>query len=101
MGKIATAIIARCRNDVYYSFVDLKKSVADKLDKFNHEPFQKREGSRYEVLLEERGYLRPLPDAPYEIAEWVYGRAVNLDFHVVYKKNRYSCPYQYAKKRWI
>ena len=29
----------------------------------------------------------------------VYGRAVNLDFHVVYKKNRYSCPYQYAKKK--
>ena len=99
VGKIATAIIARCRNDVYYSFSDLKKGVANKLYKFNHEPFQKREGSRYEILLEEREYLRPLPDTPYEIAEWVYGRTVNLDFHVVYKKNRYSCPYQYAKKK--
>ena len=84
---------------MYYSFSDLKKSIANKLYKFNHEPFQKREGSRYEILLEEREYLRPLPDAPYEIAEWVYGRTVNLDFHVVYKKNRYSCPYQYAKKK--
>jgi len=84
---------------VYYSFSDLKKGVANKLYKFNHEPFQKREGSRYEILLEEREYLRPLPDTPYEIAEWVYGRTVNLDFHVVYKKNRYSCPYQYAKKK--
>lgn len=99
VGKIATAIIARCRNETYYSFVELKKGVADKLYKFNHEAFQKREGSRYEVLQEERDYLRPLPDVPYEIAEWVYGRAVNLDFHVVYKKNRYSCPYQYAKKK--
>lgn len=99
VGKIATAIIARCRNDVYYSFADLKKSVSDKLYKFNHEPFQKREGSRYEALLEEREFLRPVPDTPYEVAEWVYGRAVNLDFHVVYKKNRYSCPYQYAKKK--
>ena len=99
VGKIATAIIARCRNDVYYSFADLKKGVSDKLHKFNHEPFQKREGSRYEVLLEEREFLRPVPDTPYEISEWVYGRAVNLDFHVVYKKNRYSCPYQYAKKK--
>ena len=34
VGKIATAIIARCRNDVYYSFAELKKSIADKLDKF-------------------------------------------------------------------
>ena len=99
VGKIATAIIARCRNDVYYSFSELKKGVVDKLYKFNHEAFQKREGSRYEVLQEEREFLRPLPDVPYEIAEWVYGRAVNLDFHVVYKKNRYSCPYQYAKKK--
>lgn len=99
VGKIATAIIARCRNDVYYSFAELKRSVAEKLLQFNRTPFQKREGSRYEVFLEEKEFLKPLPDIPYEIAEWVYGRAVNLDFHVVYKKNRYSCPYQYAKKK--
>lgn len=99
VGKIATAIIARCRNDIYYSFADLKRGVSKKLDKFNHDAFQKREGSRYKVLLEEREFLRPLPDVPYVIAEWVYGRAVNLDFHVVYKKNRYSCPYQFAKKK--
>ena len=54
VGKIATAIIARCRNETYYSFVELKKGVADKLYTFNHEAFQKREGSRYEVLQEER-----------------------------------------------
>lgn len=99
VGKIATAIIARCRNDIYYSFAELKRSVAAKLDKFNREPFQKRDGSRYEVLQEERAFLRPLPDAPYEISEWVYDRSVNLDFHVVYRKNRYSCPYQYARKK--
>lgn len=99
VGKIATAIIARCRNDVYYSLADLKKGVLEKLERFNHEPFQKREGSRYEAFLEEREFLHPLPDIPYEISEWVYGRTVNLDFHVVYKKNRYSCPYQYARKK--
>jgi hypothetical protein len=99
VGKIATAIIARCRNETYYSFAELKKDVAAKLYRFNHEPFQKREGSRYEVLQEEKEYLRPVPDVPYEVAEWVYGRTVNLDFHVVYKKNRYSCPYQYARKK--
>jgi len=43
--------------------------------------------------------LNPLPDVPFEISEWVYNRAVNLDFHVVYKKNRYSCPYQYVGKK--
>lgn len=99
VGKIATAIIARCRNDVFTSFEALKKGVSEKLYTFNHEAFQKREGSRYEVLQEELQYMRSLPDIPYEISEWVYGRTVNIDFHVVYKKNRYSCPYQYAKKK--
>ena len=58
--------------------------MAEKLRMYNHEPFQKRDGSRYEVWQEEKAYLRPLPDVPYEIAEWIYGRAVNLDFHVVF-----------------
>ena len=101
VGKIATAIIARCRNETYYSFAELKKGVSDKLYKFNHEAFQKREGSRYDVVQEERDYLRPLPDVPYEIAEWVYGRAVNLDFHVVYKKNGIHARISTQRRRLI
>lgn len=48
-GKIATAIIARCRNYTFYRFADLKNTVAETLKDFNHETFQKRKGSRYEV----------------------------------------------------
>lgn len=99
VGKIATAIIAKCRNYTFTSFETLKAKVAEKLREFNQTPFQKREGSRYECFQDELRYLRPLPSLPYEIAEWVYDRTVNIDFHVVYKKNRYSCPYQYAKKK--
>ena len=99
VGKIATAIIARCRNDEFYSFGQLKRAVASKLEQFNREPFQKRDGSRLEVLQEELTHMRPLPSLPYEISSWVYGRSVNLDFHVVYNKNRYSCPYQYSGKK--
>ena len=98
VGKVATAIIAKLRNDVFYSFEDLKAAVAKKLYEFNHENFQKREGSRYDAFLDEKEYLHALPEIPYEIATWVYGRAVNLDFHVVFEKNRQSCPYQYARK---
>lgn len=98
VGKVATAIIAKLRNEVFYSFEDLKAAVAKKLYEFNHENFQKREGSRYEAFLDEKEYLHALPDIPYEIATWIYGRTVNLDFHVVFEKNRYSCPYQYVRK---
>lgn len=99
IGKLATAIIAKCRNMTFYSFAELKLAVSEKLKDFNRQPFQKREGSRYEVWQEERPYLKDLPALPYEVAEWIYGRTIHIDFHVVYKKNRYSCPYQYAKKK--
>ena len=66
---------------------------------FNHQPFEKRENSRYEEWLDEKQYLRDLPSMPYEVAEWVYNRVIGLDFHVAYNKNRYSCPFQYAKKK--
>lgn len=98
VGKIATAIIAKLRNEVFYSFPDLKAAVSKKLYEFNHENFQKREGSRYDSYQDEKEYLHSLPDIPYEIATWIYGRVVNLDFHVVFEKNRYSCPYQYVRK---
>lgn len=100
VGKIATAIIARLRNQTFYSMDTLKAAVAKALEDFNNEPFQKRSGSRTEVFLqEERASLRPLPRLPYEIADWVYGRKVNLDCHVTFEKNHYSCPYQYVGKQ--
>lgn len=99
VGKVATAIIAKLRNEVFYSLEELKFSVFKALKEFNETPFQKREGSRTEVFQnEEKQYLHELPDIPYEIADWYYSRSVNLDCHVVYAKNRYSCPYQYVGK---
>jgi transposase len=99
VGKVATAIIASLRNETFYSLAELKIAVRKKLDEFNRRPFQKREFSRYEVFQEEKTYLQQLPAIPYEIAEWVYGMSVNLDCHVIYAKNRYSCPYQYVGKK--
>ena len=99
VGDIASAIIAKLRNQTFFSFNALKSAVREKLDEYNSEDFQKREGSRKLVFEEEKLYMNPLPTIPYEIAEWVYGRSVNFDCHVVYDKNRYSCPYQYVGKK--
>ena len=98
VGKVATAIIAKLRNKEFYSFQELKSGIAEKLLEFNNEPFQKREGSRSSVYQEEKHYLQQLPTIPHEIAKWIYGRKVNLDCHIVYAKNRYSCPYQHVGK---
>ena len=95
VGKIATAIIAKLRNEEFYSLADLKLAVNQALREFNETPFQKREGSRYLVYLEEKPYLNDLPAIPYEIAEWKYNVKVYPACHIVYKKNHYSCPYHY------
>jgi len=100
VGKIATAVIARLRNEKFYSLDTLKASVSSALREFNDAPFQKRSGSRTEIFLqEEKATLRELPALPYEIAEWIYGRKVYQDCHITYEKNHYSCPYQYVGKQ--
>lgn len=98
VGKVATAVIAKLRNEQFYSFPDIKSAVSKCLYAFNHGSFQKREGTRYDAWLEEKPFLHPLPAMPYEVSTWVYGRKVGFDFHVIFEKNRYSCPYQYAGK---
>ena len=99
IGKIATAIIAKLRNESFSSLYELNIAIAVKLKNFNDEPFQKREGSRTLVFKEEKDFLIPLPAVPYEISTWVYARSINLNSHVAYKKNYYSCPYQYIGKK--
>ena len=96
VGKIATAIIASLRNEEFYSLEQLQIAIKIKLQAFNARPFQKREGSRLEVFQEEKQFLQPLPEVPYEIAEWVYHHKVALNCHVLFRKNYYSCPYQYV-----
>ena len=99
VGKIATAIIAKLWNESFSSLYELNMAIAVKLKNFNDEPFQKREGSRTLVLKEGKEFLIPLPAVPYEISTWVYARSINLNSHVAYKKNYYSCPYQYIGKK--
>lgn len=99
VGKIAMSIIAPLRNEQYFSLDALSEAISTQLEAFNAQAFQKRTGSRYEIFQQEEvPALRPLPDFPYEVAEWVYGRKVNLDCHIQYKNNYYSCPYQYVRK---
>lgn len=95
VGKIATAIIAKLRNEEFHSLGEVKTAIRQALTAFNEAPFQKREGSRYLVYLEEKPYLHELPALPYEICEWKHGVKVYPDCHIVFQKNHYSCPFHY------
>lgn len=87
----ALAIIAPLRDEVFTSIDALQAAVAERLDAYNSEPFQKRAGSRRECFeSEEKALLRPLPAVPYEICTWEYDRKVQRNCHVAYKRNFYS-----------
>ncbi|MGN8718597.1 IS21 family transposase [Ellagibacter isourolithinifaciens] len=96
----ATWVIAQLRNRVFADFDEVRAAVRECLEAYNAHPFQKREGSRDLVFFEvEAAQLRPLPPVRYDVAQWVYNRSVNLDFHVVYAKNRYSVPHRCAGRK--
>ena len=89
--------MAKHRDDTYFSFHELNRMIRKELDAANDRPFQKMEGSRRSVFEQtERHMLHPLPLRPYEIAEFKEAR-VAPDYHVEYKGNFYSVPYQFVK----
>jgi len=69
------------------------------LKNFANRPFQKKEGSRYEIFLhEELPLLAPLPATPYELAEWKHA-TVQFNYHISYEGMLYSVPHEYIKHK--
>jgi transposase len=54
----------------FFDIESLNVALREGTDRVNGKPFQKRDGSRYSHLLEERLALKPLPATPYEFAQW-------------------------------
>ena len=62
VGNISTWIVAALRNEQFFTLAELNAAIRKKLEEFNHRPFQKKEGSRYELFHdEELPLLAPLP----------------------------------------
>ena len=89
----STWILAALRNETFFSLAEAQEAVAEKLEKLNNTPFQKREGNRREAyLLEEKEFMQPLPTDPYEPSVWSE-QTVLLDYTVTDGLNKYSVPY--------
>ena len=52
VGVISTFILAALRNRQFLSLRELNEAIFEKLEEFNHKPFQKKDGSRA-LLFEE------------------------------------------------
>jgi transposase len=86
-------ILAALRNRKFFSIGELNEAIRELLIRLNRRPFKKLPGSREFVYLEqELPALRPLPDQPYEYAQWKKAR-VNIDYHIELQGHYYSVPY--------
>lgn len=99
VGDISSYIIAALRHQKFFSLAALNQAIRERLETFNSKPFQKREGSRLGVFLEqEKPFLLPLPKTPFEMATWKIA-TVQLNYHIAVDKMNYSVPYEYIKRK--
>jgi transposase len=98
VGAISTWILASLRRSTFFSIHELNEAIWERLDEFNRKPFQKKPGSRLDAFLEERPFLKPLPELPYELATWKVA-TVQFNYHINLDKMFYSVPYEYIRQQ--
>ena len=78
---------------------ELNHAIHDKLNQFNRKLFQKKEGSRLSLFLEEeKPLLSPLPATRFELSDWKTA-TVQFNYHISVDRMLYSVPYEYIKKK--
>lgn len=98
VGVISNFIIGALRNRRFLSLHELNKAIFERLYAFNHKPFQKKDGSRATAFKEEKPFLSPLPERPFELSEWKIA-TVGPNYHISVDKQNYSVPYEYIKQK--
>jgi len=91
-------ILARLRNRRFFSIVALNEAIRGLLIDLNNRALRSWGRSRRELFDElDRPALTPLPDQPYEYAEWKRCR-INLDYHVEIAKHYYGVPHSLVRQ---
>jgi len=91
-------ILAALRNHRFFSLAEANQAITEKLKEFNHRKFQKLNTTRRELFANlDRPALKPLPEKPYEYADWKKAK-VNIDYHIEVDGHYYSVPYQLVKE---
>lgn len=99
VGNISTWITAALRNEQFFSLAELNHAIREKLEQFNRGLFQKKEGNRLDLFLEnEKPLLSPLPATRFELSDWKTA-TVQFNYHISVDGMLYSVPYEYIKKK--
>lgn len=98
VGIISNFILGALRNRRFLSLSELNEAIWERLEIFNHKPFQKKDGSRASEFEDEKPFLMPLPKRPFELSEWKIA-TVAPNYHISVYKQNYSVPYEYIKQK--
>jgi transposase len=86
-------ILARLRNDTFFSLDALNERIGELLEQINHRPMRAYGKSRHELFERlDRPALKPLPTERFVYGEWKLAR-VNIDYHVAIDHHLYSVPF--------
>jgi transposase len=87
-------ILARIRNETFFSLAALNRRIGELLEELNDRPMRTYGASRRELFLRyDRPVLQPLPPTRFTYGEWKKAR-VNIDYHVELERHCYSVPFQ-------
>ena len=99
VGNISTWITAALRNEQFFSLSELNRAIRQKLEVFSRRPFQKKEGSRYEIFPRRRTAItgtvtcHPLRTGGMETSP------VQFNYHISFAGMLYSVPHEYIKRK--
>ena len=98
VGNVSAAILAAIRNQQILSLNELNRIIRERLQTLNNKPFQKKDGSRASLFAEERLFLQPLPQHPFELSTWKIA-TVQYNYHISVDSQNYSIPYEHIKRK--
>ena len=92
-------ILAVLRHRTFYSLAELNAAISECLERLNSRPMRRLKKSRRELFeTVDRPNALPLPQKPYEYAEWSKAK-VQLNYHIEVDHHYYSVPYQLLHER--
>jgi transposase len=99
VNNVSTWITAALRNEQFFSLAELNTAIKEKLEQFNTNAFQKKEGSRRSLFLgEEMPLLAPLPATRFELCDWKTA-TVQFNYHIAVDRMYYSVSFQYIRNK--
>ena len=92
-------ILARLRNQIFFSLSELNERIAELLEELNRRPMRQYQASRRELFEKlDQPALKPLPESRFVYGEWEFAK-LNIDYHFDIDGHYYSAPHQLIHER--